>query len=256
MLLNTKQRLVALLLDVQLGQEVRPVSDQLLLSFTEASFKFLVLFFQLAAILLVFPVVSKHLLNSLLVGLELVLKLVGPDHLGHYLGEVSKVAQRQIHFFFVEQLCFELFNVLGDLTNQLRLILGNGATDLGPHEELVVDAEDLEHFVGGFGVFQLFLEYCCQLGLNLASRSFVDFLCCVPNQDPFRFVVKHVDSFDEDFIGALHVTKGFFSHVGLRTLRILFIFAKGILNDLLQFVVLGAEGGDQIESFKQGVVSD
>ena len=43
------------------------------------------------------------------------------------------------------------------LVEELRLVLSDGTFDLGPHQELVVVIEDLEHLVGCDSLCELLL---------------------------------------------------------------------------------------------------
>jgi hypothetical protein len=127
-----------------------------------------------------FPVVTQNFFNSVLVELEFLVELVNPDDLVHNFREVTRLIQGLVHSIFIQQLTFQLFNVLLNLSNQLELVLSNGASNLGPHKQLVVHGKHLEHFIGRSSFLQLLLKLFGELGLNLARAHVVDFLGLVP----------------------------------------------------------------------------
>jgi hypothetical protein len=49
--------------------------------------------------------------------------------------------------FLVKKLGLQQVNVLVHLGEQVALVLGDRTTNLGPHQQLVVVGEDLEHLI-------------------------------------------------------------------------------------------------------------
>lgn len=79
-----------------------------------------------------------------------------------------------------------------DLVEKLRLVLCDSSFDFGPHQQLVVVVEHLEHLICGAGLRQLLLEKLRELSLDLCSACFVCLLGRVPEFLTLLRGVQHV----------------------------------------------------------------
>lgn len=113
---------------------------------------------EVGAFLLGFPVIPKDFFYSVLVKLKFLGQLLDPDDLADHFRKVSHLVERVVDLVLIQHLHLQLFNVFVNLGQQLRLVLGDCASDFGTHEELVVDSEDLEHFVGVTGTLKFLFE--------------------------------------------------------------------------------------------------
>lgn len=136
------------------------------------------------------------------------------------------------------------------LVEQLRLVLGYGAFNLGSHQQLVVVVEDLEHFVGCDCLGELLLQELGQLRLNFGCAAFVGLLRLVP-------VILSFLSDVEDVIDTLHKVGEGVSDVAefAAALSCLTLRKRG-RDDRLELVVLGPEHHDLVQSVEDWVIHD
>lgn len=144
-LLDPENGFVSLGLHIQVGHEQVPVFEVFFLGPLQAHSQVFTSLFEVSAFLLSFPVVTEDLLDSSLVELELLAKLVDPDDLTNDLGEVSHLVEGVVDLALVQDFGLKPLDVAVHLRQKLGLILRDGTSDLGPHEELIVDSENLEH---------------------------------------------------------------------------------------------------------------
>lgn len=106
--------------------------------------------FQLQSFHMILPTFSQNIFHSLHVCSQLTVDLLGPDDGARHWRQVSDVAHlaglalRVLHFELVVQGLDVIFHAL----DELRLVLSNGAPDMGAHKEGVEAGENAEHLVG------------------------------------------------------------------------------------------------------------
>ena len=88
--------------------------------------------------LLRLPVITQNFLNSFLIKLKLLLKLVDPYYFVNDLRKVTHLVECFVVLAFVKQLYFEFVDIFPHLGEQLRLVLGDSTSDLRSHKKLVV----------------------------------------------------------------------------------------------------------------------
>lgn len=210
-LLDSEDWSVSFFRDLQVGDMLKPVLEVLVLGFLQSGVDGVASLLQIHAFLLRFPIVTEYLTDTVLIELQLPLELVHPGDFVDDLGEVTRLVQGSLHLVFVQELGFQLIDVLVHLREQLTLVLGDGTSDFGSHEELVVDSKDFEHVVGCDGFAQLLLEQLGKLRLDLTRRQVVLLLGLVPKQLAVLRDVEHVDALREDLVSFAHVCQGLLS---------------------------------------------
>ena len=95
-------------------------------------------------------ILTKDLLDTILIDFYLLLDLRGPCHVVRYCWEISQAREdvALLILTLAEELLFERLDVLADLLKDLVLVLFDGNSDPRPLKEWLEKGEDLEHLVG------------------------------------------------------------------------------------------------------------
>ncbi len=144
------------------------------------------------------PVRAEHILDLLHVPVQLALDLARPDNRTRHGGQIVQL--RHGVGLGVAILLLEPFmqcsDGLLDVVDELRLVLSNGAADLGPDEERVEFREDAEHLVGVLGRSQPVAQPCDNGVLNARRPLIVDVLGARPLLRALGGDIKQVDVFE------------------------------------------------------------
>ncbi|KAH3946942.1 hypothetical protein HBI25_079570 [Parastagonospora nodorum] len=158
------------------------------------------------------PVLAQNVFNLAHVVFELGFDLASPYNRAGHGREIAKLRHRvrlRVAVLALEALV-ESRNVLLDILYELRLVLRDSSSDLGPHEERVELGEDAEHLAGGLGSSQTISESRNDRVLDTRGALVVLLLSLLKQPRTLCGNIEHVDILENvigflDFLDSINV---------------------------------------------------
>jgi hypothetical protein len=166
---NPENTLVLFFSHLQFLQYLSEVVKVEILVVVEHAAYFFALFFDLISFLLLFPVISKHVFNFLLVALKSALELINPNYSIRNIWEVTHCAQAVVVLLLLEDALIQQLNVRFDLTQEVRLVVLDSTSNLLTLQKLVVEGEDVKFVSRSRSLTQLILNQNCKLSFDFCS---------------------------------------------------------------------------------------